>query len=376
MAIQFDIEPEQPSAQAKNKGLSTEIPLPWQNAAPKSSDRMFFTEQLAMLLETGENLYGALTTIVKQTENKRMREAIEKLAQDVSDGLSFAGALEKHPEVFSSTYVNLVRASETGGFMHEVLQQLLDMDKKREELRNTLVSAATYPAFLVAFSIAVVVFVLVIVFPKFGNMFTSIYDQLPGTTKALMAMSDALRQQWWLVIGGIAVVFIGFRQWATSAGGRERIDHWQLHAPVVRDIYVQVYLVQSLQVLSLSLINGVSVMESLDACRDVVKNKVYRKLIAKIEDSVQAGAGVATAFADSTFIPELAKHMIATGEQTGNLGGVTGRVAQYYEVQLNKKLNAVSKLAEPIMLLVIGVVVGVLVSSLILPIFKLSRAVS
>ena len=376
MAIQFDIEPEQQSAPTKGKGLSTEIPLPWQNTAPKANDRMFFTEQLAMLLETGENLYGALTTIVKQTENRRMRETVEKLAQDVSDGLSFAGSLEKHPDVFSSTYVNLVRASETGGFMHEVLQQLLDMDKKREELRNTLVSAATYPAFLIAFSIAVVVFVLVVVFPKFGDMFTSIYDQLPGTTKALMAMSDVLRQQWWLVLAGLAIAVIGFRQWATSAGGRERIDHWQLHAPVMKDIYVQIYLVQSLQVLSLSLVNGVSVMESLDACRDVVRNKVYRRLIARIEDSVQAGAGVASAFADATFIPELAKHMIATGEQTGNLGHVTGRIAQYYEVQLNKKLNAVSKLAEPIMLLVMGVVVGVLVSSLILPIFKLSRAVS
>ena len=380
MAIQFDIEPEQQSApakgQAKGKGLSTEIPLPWENAAPKANDRMFFTEQLAMLLETGENLYGALTTIVKQTENKRMRETVEKLAQDVSDGLSFGGALEKHPEVFSSTYVNLVRASEAGGFMHEVLQQLLDMDKKREELRNTLVSAATYPVFLIAFSIAVVVFVLVVVFPKFGNMFASIYDQLPGTTKALMAMSDVLRQRWWLVLSGIAALAIGLRQWMNSDAGRERIDHWQLHVPGVKDIYVQIYLVQSLQVLSLSLTNGVSVMESLDACRDVVKNKVYRRLIAKIEDSVQAGAGVAAAFADATFIPDLAKHMIATGEQTGKLGSVTGRIAQYYEVQLNKKLNAVSKLAEPMMLLVMGVVVGVLVSSLILPIFKLSRAVS
>ena len=376
MAIQFDIEPEQQSAPTKGKGLSTEVPLPWQNRAPKSDDRMFFTEQLAMLLETGENLYGALTTIVKQTENPKMRETIEKLAQDVSDGLSFAGALEKHPDIFSSTYVNLVRASETGGFMHEVLQQLLDMDKKREELRNTLVSAATYPVFLVAFSIAVVVFVLVIVFPKFGTMFTSIYDQLPGTTKALMAMSDTLREQWWLVLGGMAVLAVGFRQWISSESGRARVDHWQLHVPVLKDIYVQIYLVQSLQVMSLSLTNGVSVMESLDACRDVVRNKLYRGLIAKIEDSVQAGAGVATAFAEATFIPELAKHMIATGEQTGNLGSVMGRIAQYYEVQLNKKLNAASKLAEPIMLLVMGVVVGVLVSSLILPIFKLSRAVS
>ena len=150
----------------------------------------------------------------------------------------------------------------------------------------------------------------------------------------------------------------------------------KLHAPGIRDIFTQIYLVQSLQVLSLSLNNGVSVMESLEACRDVVRNSLFRRLILQVEESVQAGAGVAAGFSGATFLPDLAKHMIATGEQTGNLGKVAGRICEYYEAQLAKKLDALSKLAEPVMLLIMGVVVGVLVSSLILPIFKLSRAVS
>jgi len=131
-----------------------------------------------------------------------------------------------------------------------------------------------------------------------------------------------------------------------------------------------------LQVLGLSLNNGVSVMESLDACRDVVRNSLFRQLISDVEEKVESGAGVAAGFENAAFVPDLAKHMIATGEQTGNLGKVMGRIAEYYEKQLTKKLGALSKLAEPIMLLVMGVIVGVLVSSLILPIFKLSRAVS
>jgi type II secretory pathway component PulF len=278
--------------------------------------------------------------------------------------------------VFSTTYTNLVAASEEGGFMHEVLQQLLDMDKKREELRSTLVSAATYPAFLITFSIAVVVFVLVVIFPKFGTMFESIYDQLPATTRTLMAVSDVLREKWIFVVAGMGIAVVAFRQWLVSDSGRARIDYLQLHMPGFREIYTQIYLVQSLQVLSMSLINGVSVMDSLDACRDVVKNSVFRRLIANVEDKVQSGAGVAAGFSEADFLPDLAKHMISTGEQTGNLGKVMGRIADYYEAQLTKKLNALSKLAEPIMLLVMGVIVGVLVSSLILPIFKLSRAVS
>ena len=235
MALQIETTPAKESGEKKSLA-SYEIPLPGLSSAPGSTDRMFFTEQLALLLETGESLYGALTTIVKQTENARMRGIVEHVAQDVSEGMTFASALGKHDEVFSSTYVNLVSASETGGFMHEVLQQLLEMDKKREELRTTLVSAATYPAFLITFSIAVVVFVLVVVFPKFGSMFESIADQLPLSTKALMATSDLLRQHWWMFLAGITIVTLAVRQWLVSEGGRARIDRIKVTWPGIRDL--------------------------------------------------------------------------------------------------------------------------------------------
>ena len=375
MAIQFGTEEVAASTrEKKSAGIKLALPLGTKN--PGSAERMFFTEQLALLLETGESLYGALTTIVKQTDNPEMRNVVETVAQSISEGRSFAQALAEHDATFPSTYVNLIAASETGGFMYEVLQQLLHMDEKREKMRTTLVSAATYPMFLIAFSFAVVVFVLVVVFPKFGSMFASIYDQLPMSTKVLMGASDVIRQYWFVLLAGLGIFFLGARQWVNSDSGIARIDYMKLHMPGMRDIFTQIYLVQSLQVLSLSLNNGVSVMESLEACRDVVKNSLFRGLIEKVEESVQAGAGVAAGFEDSTFLPDLAKHMIATGEQTGNLGKVAGRICDYYEAQLSKKLDALSKLAEPIMLLVMGVVVGVLVSSLILPIFKLSRAVS
>lgn len=344
--------------------------------SPGASDRMFFTEQLALLLETGESLYSALGIVARQTENPRFQTIIEQVARDVSEGQSFAQALSRHDSVFSTTYVNLVAASESGGFMHEVLLQLLIMEQKREALRSTIVSAATYPMFLIAFSLGVVVFVLVVVFPKFGTMFQSIYDQLPSTTRGLMAASDILRDYWMLLLAGIGVLFTGLRQYLRSEAGRATVDSLKLRLPGLRDIFVQIYLVQSLQVMSLSLRNGVSVMDSLEASRDVVRNVQFRDLITSVEQKVQAGSGVAVGFEESDFIPDLAKHLIATGEQTGNLGKVMGRLGEYFEVQLGKKLEAVSKLAEPIMLVVMGGVVGVLVSSLILPIFKLSRAVS
>ncbi len=374
MALQFDSGPAS-QAPKTTKSTRLELKLPALKRGAGAKDRMFFTEQLALLLETGESLYGALTTITRQTENPEMQSIIESIAQDVSEGKTFAQALAQHEAVFSATYTNLIAASESGGFMHDVLNQLLDMDKKREQLRDTIKSAATYPVFLVVFSMAVVVFVLVVVFPKFGSMFTSIYDQLPGSTKVLMQLSDLLRDSWYFLLAGLVASAFGLRQWLASAGGRETMDRLKLQLPGVRTVFTQIYLVQLLQVMGLSLVNGVSVMDSLDACREVIRNSRIRRFIGDVEAKVAAGAGLASGFNESPLIPDLAKHLITTGEQTGNLGKVMGRVAEYYEAQLTKRLEAVSKLAEPLMLLVMGVVVGILVSSLILPIFKLSRAV-
>ena len=372
MAIEFDTALT-PERQAKEKSGSFAV---FQSRKVTTDDRMFFTEQLALLLETGANLFAALETIVGQTDNPAMQAIVQQLADDISEGKSFGYALKQHDSVFPPTYVNLIAASENGGFVDEVLQQLLQMDRKREELRNTLVSAASYPLFLITFSLAVVVFVLVVVFPKFGKMFTAIYDQLPSSTRFLMSVSDVLRSHWAVILIGCGAVIFVFSRWLMSERGRLTIDSIKLRVPGLRSLFVQIYLVQMLRVLGLSLGNGVSVMESLEACRDVVKNSVFRRLIREVEQKVQDGGSVAAAFETANFIPALAANMITTGEQSGNLAKVMNRVADYYETQLVKKLNALAKLAEPVMLLVMGVIVGVLVSSLILPIFKLSRAVS
>lgn len=372
MAIEFETALTQESkVEGKPRSLTV-----FQSRKISTDDRMFFTEQLALLLETGANLFAALETIVGQTDNPAMQQIVRQLADDISEGKSFGHALRQHDSVFPATYVNLIAASENGGFVDEVLQQLLQMDRKREELRNTLVSAASYPLFLIAFSLAVVVFVLVVVFPKFGKMFTAIYDQLPASTRFLMTVSDVLRSHWAIIVIGLGAAAFGVFRWLGSERGKLTMDSIKLRVPVLRDLFVQIYLVQMLRVLGLSLGNGVSVMESLEACRDVVKNSVFRNLICDVERKVQDGGSVATAFGTATFIPALAANMITTGEQSGNLAKVMNRVADYYETQLVKKLNALAKLAEPVMLLVMGVIVGVLVSSLILPIFKLSRAVS
>ena len=341
-----------------------------------NKERRFFTEQLALLLETGATLQQGIATLSQQEHSPAMTRVLAQLDADIGSGKSFSQALAKHPGVFSTTYTSLVAASEDGGYMHDVLQQLLQMEEKREQLRSTVVSALSYPMFLSFFSVAVVVFVLVVVFPKFGAMFASIYDQLPATTRGLMWLSDVLREYWVYAVAGVAAAGLSFHQWASSDKGREQLDRVRLGLPVVKNVFVEVYLVQSLRVMSLSLANGVSLTDTLASCKEVVENRVFRRLFARVETSVYQGSGISAGFKEDTILPVLVKQMISTGEESGNLPKVMARLADFYERELTKRLATLSKMAEPIMLMIMGVVVGILVSSLILPIFKLSRAVS
>lgn len=338
-------------------------------------DRKFFTEQMALLLETGTSLQASLQALQKQLQNPAMINLVDQLSDDIGQGLQFSAALAKHPEVFSTTYVNLIAASEDGGFMHQVLEQLLNLDERREQLRQTLYSALSYPIFLLVFALGVVVFVLVVVFPKFADLFSQIQDQLPATTVFLMAASEYLKHFWIETLVGISILVVAFKIWSSTDKGAEKLDWLKLNLPLLRNIFTQLYLVQALRVLSLSLSNGVGMMDSLNASKYVVDNRIFQQFIGRVEDAVENGNGIAAGFRNTSFIPPIVEQMISTGEETGSLPKVLTRLSDYFETELSNRLHTLSRLAEPVMLLVMGGVVGVIVSSLILPIFKLSRAV-
>ena len=340
-----------------------------------ASDRKFFTEQMSLLLETGTNLQSSLQALRKQMTNPAMAKIIDQMIDDIDQGMQFSVALARHPHIFSTTYINLIAASEDGGFMHEVLQQLLALEEKREELRRTLFAALSYPVFLLIFALAVVVFVLVVVFPKFADLFAQIRDQLPITTLFLMNTSEILQKYWMYILAGSAVSIVGIYFWLKTESGARKLDWAKLNLPLLRGVFTRLYLVQAMRVLSLSLGNGVGMMDSLQSGKHVVRNRLFQQFFENIEENVEKGAGIAMGFRNVNFIPPIVEQMITTGEETGTLSKVMGRLADYYEAELGNRLQTLSRLAEPIMLLVMGGIVGIIVSSLILPIFKLSRVV-
>ncbi len=365
-----------PKQEKSSPALQLDMSSLFQRQTINAKDRRFFTEQLALLLETGSSLQEALGALQRQVDKPAMRELVQMLRDDVEQGMQLSRAMAKHPQVFSTTYTNLIAASEDGGFMHEVLDQLLEMEAKREELRQILVSALSYPLFLIVFALGVIVFVLLVVFPKFADLFELIADELPGSTKVLMAISDVLANHGITLGIALGLMVIGFRLWARTQQGKRSLDWSKLYMPLLGNIFVQLYLVQSLRVLSLSLGNGVNIMDALHSCREVVNNGLFRRFIKQVESNVEQGKGVALGFEESHFIPPVVAQMIKTGEDSGNLPRVLRRLADYYENELTQLLRTVSKMAEPFMLLIMGGVVGLIVSSLILPIFKLSRAVT
>ena len=372
MAIELKTSPPQPVPGTVSPPLPA-FKLP--TRAVSSKDRAFFTERLALLLDTGNPLHTSLNLLIQQTDGSAMAPIIEGLRDDIESGLPFSQGLAKHPRVFSTTYVNLVAAAEGGGFLPQVLNELTAMEEKTAQLKSTIVSAFTYPAFLVFFSSAVVLFVLVVVFPKFTELFNSIAGQLPPTTLFLMVLSDILRQQWPLIAVSLTGATGACVYWLKQASGARALDRWKLKLPVLKVVFVELYLTQSMRAIGLSLGHGVSVPDTLKACRDVVRNQEFREFMDAVAVEVNEGRGLTAGFNKSYFMPRLALQMIAAGEESGNLPLVATRIADFYERELTRRLNLLAKLIEPIMLLVMGVVVGLIVASLILPIFKLSRAV-
>ena len=344
-------------------------------AGVSGKDRLFFIQRLALLLETDGSLYPSLLALQAQTKNSVLAAVIGEMADEVMAGKAFSEALAKHPRIFSPTYVSLVGAAEQGGYLPRVLNQLLAMEEKQAKMQAMVVSALSYPGFLMLFSLGVIIFILVAVFPKFADMFAAIRDHLPLTTLLLMSLSELIQRYWFVIIVSLGALLYGLFRWYRSASGSGIMDRFKLRTPFIRDIVIQVYLVRFMRVMSLSLNGGVPLLDILTVCRGIIKNHLFADFVISLETHVTEGKGIAAGFEAESFIPSLTSQMIRTGEESGNMAMVMDKMADFYEQEIEKKLKAFEKIIEPLMLVVMGLVVGIIVSSLILPIFKLSRAV-
>jgi len=336
---------------------------------------MLFTSQLSLMVEIGTPLNAGLSGIAKQIKNPVFKQALTDVVDDVEAGRLLSHALGRHPHIFSDVYVSLVKAGENAGQLQEMLDRAVTVQEKQEKFVAMLKKALTYPMILCCVSVAVVIFLLTFVFPRFAVLFEEIKDILPASTKFLLYLSNSMRSSWFLTVILVGISVGGMYTFAKSTKGRLLIDTVKMRLPVLANIYIRIYLVQMMRTLGFLMGCNVPLMEALRITRGGMNNQIFARFIDQTAQNVEEGRGMSLAFTESAFIPENAKQIVKTGEETQNIAKVMLRLSDYYEEELDDQMTKFAAIIEPLLLIIMGVVVGGIVMSLILPIFKLSKMV-
>ena len=339
----------------------------------KPGELIFFTSQLSLMLEIGTPLNSALKAIGNQTENVTFKAVIQAMLLDIEEGRQLSDAMRQHPRVFDNIFVGMIKGGESGGFLSNILDRLVEAQEKRQALKTQLRTALTYPTFLSIIGFFVIVFIMVSILPKFTAFFEGKESILPFTTRFLMTMSASIREYWWVYILCSAGLVISLKFFKESKAGRTLIDRFFVSAPLIAGLSNKIYTCDLLRTLGNLMESQVPLLEALEVTRGSIRNQYFRDFVNRIMEHVRQGGKFSQPFATYPYVLETVKQMVATGEEAGNLPKVMLRLARFYDTEVDQELKTISALIEPVALIVLGVVVAIIVSSIILPLFKLSQ---
>jgi type IV pilus assembly protein PilC len=337
------------------------------------NDLIYVTSQLAIMVDTGITLSTALAGIVEQEPNPTLRRVLRDLKEEVEGGQDFSTALARHPNHFDKTYISLVRASEATGTLGPMLDRIATYLRKEVETRSKVRAAMAYPTVMMVLATGVTIFLLTYILPKFTPLFKSKGTQLPKPTLMMMAISDAMLHYWYLWLIAVVAVVAGFLYGRRTLAGRKILDWLKINVPIVGPMFRKVTISRSIRTLGTMLASGVPVMEAIRMAGDVSSNYYYEQLWANVLDEVAGGKRICEILQGNPLFPRVLVQMIAAGEDTGRLDQVLEKVSTYYDGEVETSLKATTSLIEPIMISVMGIVVGTIGLSLMLPIFSLSK---
>ncbi len=334
-----------------------------------------FTRQLATLLKASVPLVDALAAVVEQLENPKLKRVVAQVRTDVNEGAPFWRALSVHDKVFENTYYNMARAGESSGNLDVVLQRLADFTESQVKLRNKIIGALTYPVIMLCISFAIVTGMMVFVVPNITAMFADLGAELPLITKILIAISKLFTTFWWAGLLLVVGVSRAFLKWKSSEKGEETLDRWLLKAPVMGDLMRKIAIARFSRTLSTLLSSGVPLLTALEIVENVVANKILAKVVAEARGAIREGDNIAGPLKRSGQFPPMVVHMVAIGERSGELEEMLRNVSESYENQVDTRVQALTSLLEPLMIVFMGLVVGFLVAAILLPMMKLTQAV-
>lgn len=358
---------ESKKTQAKTKAKTKKVKL---------DDLVVFTRQLATMIDSGISLVHALNILSEQIENKSLKDVVSSARQDIEAGMSFCDALAKHPKVFSDLFINMVRAGETSGMLNEVLDRLASYLEKSSALARKIRSSLVYPAVVVSMAILITAVLLLKVVPTFKGIFEILGGQLPLPTRILIGLSDLLRYYFLYLVGFLIGLSFLFKKYISTEKGHYNFDRKKLSAPVLGPLFRKLAIAKFSRTFATLVKSGVAVLSALEIVAKTSGNKVVEGAVMDCTKSVRDGEPLSQPLSKSGIFPPMVCRMISVGEQTGQLEKMLSKIADFYDEQVDAAAQALTSMIEPLVIGFLGIVIGGIVISLFLPIFKITELIS
>ncbi|MCP4138043.1 MAG: type II secretion system F family protein [bacterium] len=377
----ISLEEHDVTQQDKKKTGTTEISI-IKNVAEKISDSLsarssvkqvgLFSRQLATLLRAGLPLTVAIADIIDQIDNKHFRNVVADIRGKIEEGSSFSNALERHRTIFSDMYINMVRVGENLGSLDEVIERLAEMEEKTNTLKSKVKSAMYYPAFMFLFAMGVATFLLVNVIPAIIELFEDQARELPVPTKIVVAISNFISGYWFVIPIVLIFTIYGYNRYAKTHDGRRKIDEIKLKLPLIKSLYKKMLVFRVTQNLGILLNNKVDILRSFEIVQKVVDNIVIEEELAEASTKIKEGSTVSKALQQSQFLPKLVLGMINAGEASDQLDKMLLNIGRVYENEVDLAVSGLTSLLEPLIIIFMGVIIGTIVMSVMLPMMDMS----
>jgi type IV pilus assembly protein PilC len=370
------IQPVPEKIKEKGKGLDREIKLPSFGSQVKQRDIVVFTRQFATMIDAGLPLVQCLDILSQQSDNKVLQTTIRQVKEDVEAGSTFAAALKKHPKVFTDLYANMVAAGEVGGILDTILNRLASYMEKIVKLKAKIKGAMIYPSCIVAAAVLVTGILLVYVIPVFGELFNSFGQALPAPTQFVINLSNFTIKYFWLLIASMVGTAVAFVMTSRTDRGRYVLDKIALKVPVFGDLVLKSAIARFSRTLGTLVSSGVPILDALTITGRTAGNKIVEEAIFATRSSISEGKTIAEPLIASKVFPPMVCQMISVGETTGALDQMLQKIGDFYEDEVDNAVANLTSLMEPMVILFLGSVIGGLVISMYLPIFKLGSVLS
>jgi len=343
----------------------------------KPKDLTVFSRQFATMVSSGLSMLRCLYVLEEQTPNKKFAKVIGAVKSDVEAGISLSDALEKHPAVFSKLYVSMVRAGEIGGILDEVLNRVATQLEKEDSIRRAVKSAMVYPIMIGSFAILVMIGMVMFLIPLFADMYKELDNaKLPMLTRIMVGVSDAIRGYWFIILPIIIALIWLLRRFKRSDRGRELWDRFKLHIPMgIGEIVRKLAVARFSRTLGTLVSSGVPILQAIDITGQAAGNVVIEKAMKDVQQSVKEGQSITGPLEKVRVFPAMVTQMIAVGEETGSLDAMLNKIADFYEDEVNASVKSLTSILEPILMLGVGALVGIVVISMYLPIFNMMNLV-